>query len=44
MYNFILYQWKLGQFDIENVQLCVTKEYITQEQADIILIIPQVVV
>jgi hypothetical protein len=33
MYEFILGQWVMRKFTEEQVDLCVTKGYITQEQA-----------
>jgi len=39
--NFILNQWKMRKYDETNVANCVTKKYITQAQADIILATPQ---
>jgi hypothetical protein len=41
MYNFILNQWVMKKFTETNVQNCVTKGYITQDQADTILATPQ---
>lgn len=41
MYNFVLNQWILGRFTQTQVQNCVTKGYIIQEQADTILATPQ---
>ena len=41
MYNFILNQWRMEKYTREQVQLCVTKKYITQVQADVILDTPQ---
>lgn len=37
MYDFILNQWILRKFTKTNVQNCVTKAYITQDQANTIL-------
>ena len=42
MYNFIKNQWILGAYDETNIANCVTKKYITQAQADVILEIAQV--
>lgn len=42
MYNFILNQWILGKYIDVQVINCVTKKYITQAQADVILVTPQV--
>ena len=39
--TFILNQWILGRYTQIQVQNCVTKGYITQEQADTILTTPQ---
>lgn len=43
MYNFIKNQWVMGKYTATQVQNCVTKGYITQEQADEILATPQAV-
>lgn len=40
--NFILNQWIMRKYNETNVANCVTKKYITQVQADIILATPQV--
>ena len=40
-YSFILIQWKLGVYTSTQIANCVTKNYITQAQADIILATPQ---
>ena len=42
MYNFILNQWIMKKYNETNITNCVTKKYITQEQADTILATPQV--
>jgi len=42
MYNFILNQWILRAYDETNIANCVTKGYITQDQANTILSTPQV--
>lgn len=42
MYNFILNQWILRKYDENNIANCVTKGYITQEQANTILAMPKV--
>ncbi len=42
MYEFILIQWQLRRFSQTQVQNAVTKEFVTQEQADIILVTPQI--
>ena len=41
MYNFILNMWIMGRIDQAKVQNYVTKGYITQNEADIILVTPQ---
>lgn len=40
--EFILNQWIMKKYDAINIANCVTKKYITQEQADIILATPQI--
>lgn len=42
MYNFIKDQWIMGKYTVEQVQSCVTKGYITQDQANEILAMPQI--
>jgi hypothetical protein len=42
MYNFILNMWIMKKIDEAKVQSYVTKGYITQEEANIILATPQV--
>lgn len=42
MYDFIKIQWMLRKFREANIANCVTKGYITQEQADTILAMPQI--
>lgn len=42
--EFILNQWILGKYTATNIANCVTKSYITQEQANIILATPQVTI
>lgn len=42
--DFILNQWIMRKYTETNITSCVTKGYITQEQADIILATPQVIV
>lgn len=42
MYAFILNQWIMKVFSQERVQACVTKGYITQEQANTILATAQI--
>jgi hypothetical protein len=37
MYNFILNQWIMGKYTTTQIQNCVTKGYITQDQANTIL-------
>lgn len=44
MYDFILGQWIMRVYTVERVQKCVTKNYITQAQADAILATQQVTV
>lgn len=44
MYDFILNQWILRTYTIERVQKCVTKNYITQTEADTILATPQMTI
>ena len=40
-YNFVLYEWIMSAFTVAQVNLCVTKLYITQDQANTILGTPQ---
>jgi len=42
MYNFILNMWVMNKIDAAKVAFYVTKQYITQAEADIILATPQV--
>lgn len=42
MFDFIKNQWIMGKYDTAKVELCVTKGFITQEQANVILVIKQV--
>ena len=42
MYNFILNMWVMNKIDAAKVAFYVTKTYITQAEADIILATPQV--
>lgn len=42
MYNFILNMWVMRKIAAEKVQTYVTKSYITQVEADMILATPQV--
>jgi hypothetical protein len=37
MYDFILYQWIMKKFTTDQVNKCVAKGYITQDQANMIL-------
>jgi hypothetical protein len=41
MYGFILNQWIMEKYTVDKVNLCVTKGYITQDQANTILDTPQ---
>ena len=41
MYIFIKNQWVLGKYNETNMSNCVTKEFITQAQADEIMALPQ---
>lgn len=41
-YNFVKNQWIMRKYTTTTVANCVTKGYITQEEADIILAMPQV--
>lgn len=41
MYGFILNMWVMKRLSQEQVQICVTKGYITQSEADMILATPQ---
>lgn len=42
MYNFILNMWIMRKIDEVKVQSYVTKGYITQEEANAILVTPQI--
>jgi hypothetical protein len=42
MYNFILNQWILRAYNETNIANCVTKGYITQDQANTILATQQI--
>lgn len=42
MYTFILNQWIMRKYTETNINNCVTKGYITQAQADVILATEQV--
>ena len=42
MYDYIKNQWIMGKFTSVNIQKCVAKGYITQDQADGIMKIPQI--
>jgi uncharacterized membrane protein YwzB len=42
MYNFILNMWVMGRIDAIKVQSYVTKGYITQAEADMIIATPQI--
>ena len=42
MYNFILNMWVMKRIDQAKVQSYVTKEYISQEEANMILATPQI--
>ena len=42
MYQFILNMWIVGKIDAAKVQSYVTKGYITQAEADMILATPQI--
>ncbi|MFT8350087.1 hypothetical protein [Clostridium saccharoperbutylacetonicum] len=42
MYNFILNQWIMCKYTFSNIQNCINKGYITQEQANTVLATPQV--
>jgi hypothetical protein len=42
MYNFILNMWIMRKIDAVKVQSYVTKGYITQEEADMIIATPQI--
>ena len=42
MYDFIKNQWIMRKYTTTNIANCVTKGYITQAQADVILATPQV--
>ncbi|AGX43941.1 hypothetical protein [Clostridium saccharobutylicum] len=41
MYDFIKIQWIMRKYSETNIANCVTKKYITQAQADVILAMPQ---
>ncbi len=42
MYDFIKNQWILGKYTTVNIEKCVTKGYITQDQANTIMSMNQV--
>lgn len=42
MYNFILNMWVMNRIDQAKVQSYVTKGYITQAEADMIIATPQI--
>lgn len=42
MYDFILNMWVMRRIDKSKMQLYVTKRYIDQDQADMILVTPQI--
>lgn len=42
MYGFVLNMWVMRRITAEQVQMYVTKGYITQEEANMILATPQV--
>ncbi len=42
MYDFIKNQWVLGRYTTTNIANCVTKGYITQDQANLILNTPKI--
>lgn len=42
MYDFILNQWKMRKYTTTNIANCVTKGYVTQDQANTILSTVQV--
>lgn len=44
MYDFIKNQWILGKYTTTNVANCVSKKYITQQQADTITTMEQITV
>lgn len=43
MYQFILNMWIMGRYTETQVQTAVTKGYITQDQADMIIATPKAV-
>lgn len=42
MHDFIRNMWIMGRYNQTNISNCVTKEYITQEQANTIMTMAQV--
>lgn len=40
-YEFIKNMWIMGRYNSTNIAKCVTKEYITQEEADTIIAMEQ---
>jgi len=42
MYGFVTKQWIMRLYTVDQVNLCVTKNYITQDQANIILATAQI--
>lgn len=41
MYEYIKNMWVMGKFNATNVANCITKNFITQAQADEIMALPQ---
>lgn len=44
MYDFIKNQWILGKYTATNIVKCVTKGYITQDKANEIMAMTQVII
>lgn len=42
MYEFIKNQWILGKYTATNIEKCIAKGYITQNQANTIMVMEQV--
>jgi len=40
--NFIKNQWVMNKYNAENIANCVIKKFITQAQADEIMMLPQI--
>jgi|GEM_PF-3166191 len=41
MYDYVMLEWEMSAFSVVQINLCVTKNWITQAQANVILATPQ---